>query len=96
MFLIRPQNEVIDSVLRFLAKPNSLAQEPVLDLLAQLARDLRGDLYRRFKEIFFVRNLVECIRVVTHPGSCECRQQPQCRRYKRCSRANISCSDILL
>eukprot|EP00051_Salpingoeca_urceolata_P018873 m.268959 g.268959 ORF g.268959 m.268959 type:complete len:2685 (-) comp19297_c0_seq5:68-8122(-) len=50
--LVLHQDEVIGLVLEHLAVPGSLALEPLLDLTAQLARDLRGDFYPHFDSVF--------------------------------------------
>eukprot|EP00047_Mylnosiga_fluctuans_P015284 m.44907 g.44907 ORF g.44907 m.44907 type:complete len:2742 (-) comp5850_c0_seq1:279-8504(-) len=61
--LVLHQNEVVDLLLKFLARPSSLGLEPILDLVAQLARDLRSDLYPRFKDVFHA-----LMAVVNTPG----------------------------
>ena len=52
--LIHVQKVIIEMLLRHLAKPNNLALESLLDLCAQLGRDLLDDFYVYFPDVFKV------------------------------------------
>eukprot|EP00124_Ichthyophonus_hoferi_P003712 Ihof_evm2s341 gene=Ihof_evmTU2s341 len=52
--LVYNQQKVVQIILRHLQVPHSMASEVLLDLLTQLARDLRLDFYPNFKDVFVV------------------------------------------
>lgn len=49
--LVLHQEQVVTLLLTALDEPHSLAVEPLLDLLVQLAKDLREDFYRHFSRV---------------------------------------------
>lgn len=53
--LVHHQRSLIDTFVCFLKPENAIALEPILDLLVQLARDLREDFYAHFPQVFQVR-----------------------------------------
>lgn len=52
--LVHHKNEVIELLKAHLQVPGSLALEPLLDLVVQLARDLQSDFYPYFSSFFNV------------------------------------------
>ncbi|KAK3098421.1 hypothetical protein FSP39_019304 [Pinctada imbricata] len=50
--LVHHENEIVKALHKHLRVPQSLAYEPLLDLLVQLARDLQKDFYRHFQDFF--------------------------------------------
>ena len=61
--LVLHQAEVVAHLLRGLENPQSLAAEPLLDLLVQLSKDLREDFYTHFAGVF-----AALVRVVMPPS----------------------------
>ncbi|ELU13105.1 hypothetical protein CAPTEDRAFT_202597, partial [Capitella teleta] len=52
--LLHHKNTIIDALQRHLAIPDSLAYQPLLDLVVQLARDLQVDFYPHFESFLKV------------------------------------------
>ncbi|XP_062913663.1 small subunit processome component 20 homolog [Mobula hypostoma] len=52
--LVYHQNAVVESLKNHLQIKNSMAYQPLLDLVAQLARDLQTDFYPHFREFFVI------------------------------------------
>ncbi|XP_061420704.1 small subunit processome component 20 homolog [Lethenteron reissneri] len=52
--LVHHQNAVVQALKAHLQVPNSLALQPLLDLVVQLARDLQTDFYPHFPEFFSI------------------------------------------
>ncbi|XP_043565729.1 small subunit processome component 20 homolog isoform X2 [Chiloscyllium plagiosum] len=52
--LVYHQNTVVESLKNHLQIRSSLAYQPLLDLVVQLARDLQGDFYPHFREFFII------------------------------------------
>ncbi|XP_029019229.1 small subunit processome component 20 homolog [Betta splendens] len=50
--LVFHQKSIVESLKTHLAVPNSLAYQPLLDLVVQLARDLQTDFYPHFPDFF--------------------------------------------
>lgn len=50
--LVYNQNAIVQSLKTHLQVKNSLAYQPLLDLVVQLARDLQGDFYPHFQDFF--------------------------------------------
>uniref|UniRef100_A0A665TDQ2 UTP20 small subunit processome component n=1 Tax=Echeneis naucrates TaxID=173247 RepID=A0A665TDQ2_ECHNA len=52
--LVFHQNAIVESLKTHLAVKNSLAYQPLLDLVVQLARDLQADFYPHFPDFFIL------------------------------------------
>ncbi|XP_063786087.1 small subunit processome component 20 homolog [Pseudophryne corroboree] len=52
--LVYHQNSIVESLKNHLQVKNSLAYQPLLDLVVQLARDLQADFYPHFQDFFKV------------------------------------------
>ncbi|KAM3588219.1 uncharacterized protein V6R79_024222 [Siganus canaliculatus] len=52
--LVFHQKSIVESLKTHLAVPNSLAYQPLLDLVVQLARDLQTDFYPHFPDFFLL------------------------------------------
>ncbi|XP_059834550.1 small subunit processome component 20 homolog [Hypanus sabinus] len=52
--LVYHQNAVVESLKNHLQIKNSMAYQPLLDLVVQLARDLQTDFYPHFREFFVI------------------------------------------
>ncbi|XP_064596875.1 small subunit processome component 20 homolog [Liolophura sinensis] len=52
--LVHHEPEIVSGLQKHLQVPNSLAFEPLLDLVVQLARDLQSDFYKHFKDFFSI------------------------------------------
>uniref|UniRef100_A0A8C5PLM5 UTP20 small subunit processome component n=1 Tax=Leptobrachium leishanense TaxID=445787 RepID=A0A8C5PLM5_9ANUR len=52
--LVYHQNAIVESLKTHLQVKNSLAYQPLLDLVVQLARDLQADFYPHFQDFFLV------------------------------------------
>ncbi|XP_048404834.1 small subunit processome component 20 homolog [Stegostoma tigrinum] len=52
--LVYHQNTVVESLKNHLQIRSSMAHQPLLDLVVQLARDLQGDFYPHFSEFFVI------------------------------------------
>ncbi|XP_078077201.1 small subunit processome component 20 homolog [Mustelus asterias] len=52
--LVYHQNAVVESLKNHLQTKNSLAYQPLLDLVVQLARDLQTDFYPHFRDFFII------------------------------------------
>ncbi|XP_067674264.1 small subunit processome component 20 homolog [Haliotis asinina] len=61
--LVHNEESIVEALKRHLLIPNTMAYEPLLDLVVQLARDLQADFYKHFHDMFYI--LVQLLNSIT-------------------------------
>ncbi|XP_071112967.1 small subunit processome component 20 homolog [Haliotis cracherodii] len=52
--LVHNEESIVEALKKHLLVPNTMAYEPLLDLVVQLARDLQADFYKHFHDLFHI------------------------------------------
>ncbi|XP_046556646.1 LOW QUALITY PROTEIN: small subunit processome component 20 homolog [Haliotis rubra] len=61
--LVHNEESIVEALKKHLLIPNTMAYEPLLDLVVQLARDLQADFYKHFHDMFHI--LVRLLNSIT-------------------------------